>query len=531
MSDPTLAVPGTISFWFLLLVFVLHRRFTKNGDDLGSMARLQFFACVSGFISAVGSCISTYNFYSVTITQHFDPITNITISDVTAQPALWCGIEAVTNSFGELSLVLWLLANSVYFLITLRVGTAGHVTGHGHHHHDTNDTLAALATPRWLFPMFQIVVWSVTSVMTILPAIRHIYGPRHYDGESWCWFEDGHTHWEWAQFYGPLIIANLVSIITFSYSLITLGSFNDEQTVVIDDPEAMEAAGLTHAHNGNNGIAAGGYVAGAFVRTESIPIAAATSSLPSSPKYVGDRTSSGSSSASTAYSSAASDTSSIVSGGMSDEELVALEFHHRRSIRRLFYRLALQNGVLFVVFVPDAVVYYIETYSSYNAPWILERLALYLWKCEGFAVALLWLSNSQVQIRMNQMEWYVSFMDRYIRPWYGRACCRCCKRRQRVPLASQVTMARPAYYTQPSSSSLPSSPESRNGYHGNSDVEVKSPASTFIASSPTMTTPNGNAAMPSLSLYQPQTPTGASSSASVVSSASRAPHNGGVVLV
>ncbi len=59
--------------------------------DAGDFARLQLYTCVGGFISACGSCVHSLGFYTVD------------------SPGRWCLFEAVCSSFGELSVILWLI--------------------------------------------------------------------------------------------------------------------------------------------------------------------------------------------------------------------------------------------------------------------------------------------------------------------------------------------------------------------------------------------------------------------------------------
>lgn len=60
MTALALILPSTLSFISLLLVFYLSLRFWRAGYDLGTLARLQFFACLSAFISNLGTMSLTF---------------------------------------------------------------------------------------------------------------------------------------------------------------------------------------------------------------------------------------------------------------------------------------------------------------------------------------------------------------------------------------------------------------------------------------------------------------------------------------
>eukprot|EP01083_Nonionella_stella_P002115 6091_1 len=99
---------------------------------------------------------------------------------------LLCGIQATMKAFFQLSLVLWSLAVTFTMYITV--------------------TRQRMGVERY-FVHFNLGIWSIASVLTILPALTQSYG-RDFD--NLCWITDTgimSKTWHWIQFYGPLWIS------------------------------------------------------------------------------------------------------------------------------------------------------------------------------------------------------------------------------------------------------------------------------------------------------------------------------------
>ena len=47
---------------------------------------------------------------------------------------------------------------------------------------------------------------------------------QEWDDQKWCWFREGETAWEIGQFYGPLIFANCISVVTFTWAYYVISS-------------------------------------------------------------------------------------------------------------------------------------------------------------------------------------------------------------------------------------------------------------------------------------------------------------------
>lgn len=294
-------------------------------------------------------------------------------------------------SFGELAVLLWMVCNSVYCLCSLQ----GYL-------------------PKWLFLSFHLFVWITSAVMTIIPGAMGLYGLQVWDDEKWCWFREDENNWEIAQFYGPLLFSNILSVLTFSVSYFVLESMTQSSTtfVHIDDYQAAgDAVPENMRQNGSNSYL--------FASSSSNVAASATAAEQNSQLL---------------HSSTGSE-----DDPNSEMTLIRL---HRSRVKQTFVRLALQNGVLFIVFIPDAILYFVSIYHEEVPHDNAGKLTEFLWKSEGFLLAILWLSNSQVQKKLNEM------------PIYRRLrACLCCPQRPVSPLSSQiggraqVSLASPATVT------------------------------------------------------------------------------------
>ena len=92
-----------------------------------------------------------------------------------------CYIQAVGNSFFELSSVLWTsaIAYTLYLSVMWQMRP---------------EQIEAR------FPRFLIMCWGVPAILSGLPFIDHAYGVAG----SWCWITDAQTKWRFIQFYGEL---------------------------------------------------------------------------------------------------------------------------------------------------------------------------------------------------------------------------------------------------------------------------------------------------------------------------------------
>lgn len=188
VMDGLLAIPSLLSFVLLLLVFWIHgrifyleRRIGLIDGGVGDFGWIQFWTCVSAFISVVGSCVETLGFYD------------------DDNPGGWCQFEAICSSFGELSVVLWIIASCIYLYAQL------------------TDKLPSTDMRRQLFVLFHVGIWTIAFLQTVIPASIGLLG-INFNGdhsESWCWFRSGNRPYEWIQFYGPLLLYVIISVPAF----------------------------------------------------------------------------------------------------------------------------------------------------------------------------------------------------------------------------------------------------------------------------------------------------------------------------
>ena len=114
---------------------------------------------------------------------------------ISVAAALSCVVQAVTESFFELSSVLWTtsIAFTLYMMFFKRK-TIKEVEGY--------------------FNMYMLFCWGVPLILTIIPGAMDMYG----GAGAWCWIKPGHVEWRFLQFYIPLWLA--VSFNTYVYVVV-----------------------------------------------------------------------------------------------------------------------------------------------------------------------------------------------------------------------------------------------------------------------------------------------------------------------
>lgn len=310
MVDSLLAAPSFLSLVLLLVVFIVHARILNKisnrdqvfnnisrvdrvsndrlNDSVGDFAWLQFWTCGAAFVSVLGSCV-----------EAFDPLDDG-----------WCLFTAFCSSFGELAVILWVMASCAYLYAQLK------------------ERLPDSLSRQKAFRLYHLAVWGVSLFMTLLPMGLGYLG-RNWNAsrtESWCWFQPGHVVWEWAQFYLPLVLYVGVSFAAFVKCVqIIRARFRADQA----PPPPLQI---------------------------NLQEAATNAQRPS----------------------------------LSDPGIV------------LYVRMAWQLGVLMLVYLPDLFVVLVdETHgNSFHSG---SRGAEFLWKCEGLALATLYLLNGRIQTHFKQL--------------------------------------------------------------------------------------------------------------------------------
>eukprot|EP00455_Lapot_gusevi_P003346 TRINITY_DN11376_c0_g1_i1.p1 TRINITY_DN11376_c0_g1~~TRINITY_DN11376_c0_g1_i1.p1 ORF type:complete len:311 (-),score=57.71 TRINITY_DN11376_c0_g1_i1:175-1107(-) len=276
MPDLIVIVPSFFSIVSLLVVFVLRFLLWSNRADLGPVASLQFASALAAFISSIGASIRGLDVYDQ------------------GSPNGWCMVEAVSGCWGELSLVLWQMCTAIFFVMSLfPQSQSPHVQ-------------------RRIFIAFHFFVWVPATVSTVVPGSMGLLGINHNDADFWCWFKANNVAWELGQFYIPLMVSNLLSLLTFSYAIHRILGVTRQAKSTLSEDERSEKE------------------------------------------------------------------------------------------RALFRRLALQLGVLFIVFVPDSINYMLLLNNIYVPSWAIQ-ISVFLWRSEGYLVALLWISNLRVQQEIKKL--------------------------------------------------------------------------------------------------------------------------------
>ncbi len=189
------------------------------------------------------------------------------------------------------------------------------------------------------------------------------------NSEYWCWFVPDQYDWEWVQFYAPLVVYSVVSVVAFIYCLAIIWRRLRSPLAATNTPTDAAVASTTGGAVAATTSAGGGSGSGSGSGSDQLttPLAGNTDSA---------------------------STASLTSGGESD--------------LTLYMRIALQFFVLFVVFLPDLFVVLVDTYgperygsfatdSEHKSLYAGSRGAEFLWKCEGLMVGLLYLLNGRVR--------------------------------------------------------------------------------------------------------------------------------------
>lgn len=242
-------------------------------------------------IATVGSLVGGLGFYD------------------TVSPGGWCQFESWCSSFGELSLVLWMICVAYFSYDQIRQLSEEPVED-------------PRTRQRRMFTIFHCIVWPISAILTIIPGALGAFGFRQEsDHDFWCWFDNGLRGWELGQFYIPLCISTTASLLAFTYIVTAIIRITRQLRQLEQEANSSPEPELH---------------------------------------------------------------------GASDVVL------SQRQQNQLFGKMALQLGALIIVFIPDACVY-AATASGKDVPDAIAGISLFMWRSEGFVMALLWLINKRVQ--------------------------------------------------------------------------------------------------------------------------------------
>lgn len=208
------------------------------------------------------------------------------------------------------------------------------------------EKLSSSETRRRMFVYFHLCVWSIALLMTVIPASQGFLGlhTNSDQSEAWCWFKPGHRDWEWAQFYAPLLAYVVISLVAFIACIRVIRT-------------RLSAPPLPTANT--------------------LP----TTNTVQSPRPV-----------------LTINSSSTNSNNFSTTRVVENE-------GVLYVRMAWQFGVLFVVYVPDLIAVLVDEDTPRGAASFhsASRSAEFLWRCEGLALATMYLLNGRVRTLATQL--------------------------------------------------------------------------------------------------------------------------------